>query len=555
MPTTVPAGPAVPLAVSDQEWSQAVHRERVLRPLLREKLTQVTIERLQFELELSRAQIFRLLKAFRAAPVTQSLLLKPRGTKAGATRLPPELERLIDAKLRKRYLQREKPTIAGTHKQIVRDCKTERLPSPSLTAIRSRVNAFPEREVMAARESSKAARARLDPVTPGPVADLPLDRVQIDHTLVDVHLLDTVHRLPIGRPWLTLLLDTATRMVLGLYLTLDAPSSGGVAMALSQAVRPKQDWLEHRSITLDWPACGTPRELHLDNAAEFTSVAMRRGCDQYGITLRHRPPGKPHYGGHIERLMGTLMGRLQALPGTAFSNVVARGDYPSEAKAILSLTELERIIALEILGPYHNEVHSTLGEPPIAAWTRGIVQRPPVLPADQAAFHFDFLPCTERTVQRHGIALFGITYFDRALSCLISQKATKHLVRFDPNDLSAIFVLMPNREYLRVPYAQLGHPPVSLWEYKATRKLLRTIGRQSVNETAVFEAIDAQRQTIADAARLTKSARRQQARLQNDAARRPSSIPPKSPRETYDDEVPSVPTVRPEDAWRMEEWP
>jgi len=543
------------LTVSDQEWAQAVHRERILRPLLREKLTQSTVERLQFELELSRAQIFRLLKAFRATPVTQSLLLKPRGTKAGATRLTPELEHLIATRLRKRHLQREKPTIAATHKQIVRDCQTERLPRPSLTAIRSRVHVLPERELMVAREGSKAARARLDPVMPGPVAKLPLDRVQIDHTLVDVHLVDSVHRLPIGRPWLTLLLDTATRMVLGLSLTLDAPSSAGVAMALSHAVRPKQRWLENRSITLDWPACGIPRELHLDNAAEVTSVAMRRGCDQYGIALRHRPVGKPHYGGHIERLMGTLMGRLQALPGTAFSNVVARGDYPSESKAILSLAELERVIALEILGPYHNEVHNTLGEPPIAAWTRGIVQRTPVLPADQAAFHFDFLPCAERTVQRHGIALFGITYFDRALSCLISQNATQYLVRFDPNDLSAIFVLMPNQDYLRVPYAQLGHPPVSLWEYKATRKLLRTIGRQSVNETAIFEAIDGQRQAIADAARRTKSARRRQARQQDGAARRSPSIPAKSSQDTYDDEVANVPTVRQEDAWRMEDWP
>src|SRR5690242_16472411 len=39
----------------------------------------------------------------------------------------------------------------------------------------------------------------------------------------------------------------------------------------------------------------------------------------------------------IERLMGTLMSRVHALPGTTFSNVVARGDYPAEQKAILTL--------------------------------------------------------------------------------------------------------------------------------------------------------------------------------------------------------------------------
>ena len=37
---------------------------------------------------------------------------------------------------------------------------------------------------------------------------------------------DEKYRLPIQRPWLTLLIDVATRMVGGYYLSLDPPSSG-----------------------------------------------------------------------------------------------------------------------------------------------------------------------------------------------------------------------------------------------------------------------------------------------------------------------------------------
>jgi hypothetical protein len=58
------------------------------------------------------------------------------------------------------------------------------------------------------------------------------------------------------------------------------------------------------------------------------------------------PPATPRFGGHIERLMGTLMTRVHALPGTTGSNVAARGNYPSEARAILTLCEFERILAL-----------------------------------------------------------------------------------------------------------------------------------------------------------------------------------------------------------------
>ncbi len=52
---------------------------------------------------------------------------------------------------------------------------------------------------------------------------------------------------------------------------------------------------------------GIPRTLHLDNAAEFKSRALRSGCREYGIELMYRPVGKPHFGGHIERLNKTLM--------------------------------------------------------------------------------------------------------------------------------------------------------------------------------------------------------------------------------------------------------
>jgi putative transposase len=42
---------------------------------------------------------------------------------------------------------------------------------------------------------------------------------------------------------------------------------------------------------MDWPMSGKPRLLYLDNAAEFKSEALRRGCEQHGIRLDYRPPG------------------------------------------------------------------------------------------------------------------------------------------------------------------------------------------------------------------------------------------------------------------------
>ena len=233
------------------------------------------------------------------------------------------------------------------------------------------------------------------------------------------------------------MLDVCTRCVLGLHVAFDAPSSAGVALAMAQAALPKEAWLASRGIALAWPMHGLPGTLHLDNAREFRARALRLGCQQHGIHIEHRPPATPRFGGHIERLMGTLMGRVHALPGSTFSNVAERGDYPSERKAVLSLAEFERVLALEVLGPYHNDVHSALGKAPAAAWAEGVASAPPRLPRDRDVFVLDFLPWKERMVCRDGVHLFGIAYYNGALAPLIGEPDRKVRVKYDPRDLGA----------------------------------------------------------------------------------------------------------------------
>jgi putative transposase len=73
------------------------------------------------------------------------------------------------------------------------------------------------------RAGAKAANDRFRPTRVLSTTDLlPLERVQIDHTLVDVIMVDEGDRLPIGRPWLTLAIDVASRAVLGFLVSLEA---------------------------------------------------------------------------------------------------------------------------------------------------------------------------------------------------------------------------------------------------------------------------------------------------------------------------------------------
>jgi putative transposase len=143
--------------------------------------------------------------------------------------------------------------------------------------------------------------------------------VQIDHTVIDLIVVDARDRQPIGRPYLTLAIDVFTRCVLGMVVTLEAPSAVSVGLCLAHVACDKRPWLEGLDVEMDWPMSGKPRLLYLDNAAEFKSEALRRGCEQHGIRLDYRPPGQPHYGGIVERIIGTAMQMIHdELPGTTF---------------------------------------------------------------------------------------------------------------------------------------------------------------------------------------------------------------------------------------------
>jgi putative transposase len=296
-----------------------------------------------------------------------------------------------------------------------------------------------------------------------------------------------------------------------------------------------------RGVAGDWPVEGRPERLHLDNAKEFHSEALKRGCEQYGIAVDYRPVRTPHYGGHIERLIGTMMGKVHLLPGTTFSDVRAKGDWKPEHTAAMTLDEIERWLAHAIVGVYHRDLHRGIGTTPLAAWERGILgdgQAPgrgaPTAVKDPRRFLIDFLPMERRLVRREGVFLHSIGYWSDVLRTWIGEQ-DRMIVRYDPRDLSRIHLLAPDGCYYDLSYRDLRRPPISLWEHRLALKRLREEGRVAIDEDTIFAAIDAMRGIADRASAATKTARRQrERRLRLDAVaieRRPagSMIEPAQP--------------------------
>ena len=495
---------------ADKNWKEAERRAKVLAALP-EQLEQSDVELATVELGISRATLFRWMKQFREDGRTSALLPVPRGPKRGMQQLDPDVEVIVSRLFEGLYATRRKPTRTRFWHEVAADCRTKGLAPPSIRRLGRWLEQKDQAKLMAKREGNDKAERRYL-ATPGTlIAEHPLEIVQIDHTKADVTVVDPVTRHPLGRPTLTLAIDVNTRMVLGFHLSLEPPSLLAVALCLTHAVMDKSFWLAARGIGTDWPARGIPKAIYVDNGAEFHARAFERACSDYQIELSHRPPGTPRYGGHIERLIGTMMGAIHLLPGSHFSNIFERGDLDAEAEAVMTLHELEIWLALEITGSYHARVHSVLDTTPLAVWTEGTGQVSSRMPADLQQFLVDFLPSEQRVLQRDGLHLFHIRYWSDELRWLMGEGSRKFTLKYDPRDLSRIFVLT-EEGIIEARPADLTRPAIALWEHKAARRALREAGRRAVDEELIFSTILTQRELVDGAERQTKATRRSQAR-------------------------------------------
>lgn len=500
------------LDIDDAAWREAVAREAIIRPLASKgRLSLVEIGAACRALGLRRSRLYTLIERYRAAPVTSSLAGDAPGPAKGSRLLSSDLEALIEEAIRDKYLTRQKPSISALHDHVRHLCRARGLTAPSWKAVRARVDLIDRRTLVGAREGAKAARDLFKPVVQEYRADHALHIVQIDHTPVDLFVVDAVHRRPIQRPWLTLAIDVASRMVAGFYLSLEAPSSASVALAIHHAVMSKSAWLAARGVHGDWPVAGLPDVIHVDNAPEFHGPGLERGAAEHGIKLIHRPVATPHYGGHIERLIGTIMGSVHLLPGTTFSDIVSRGTYDPERHAAMTLDELERWLALEIVGRYHAEVHSALHVPPIAAWQDAVAGRraPLRMPYDEKQFLYDFLPFEQRSIRRDGVRLFNLRYWDDVLSLGAGRLGRPLRVKYDPRDLSRVFVEGPDGTHWPIRYADLRRPRITLGEHRMALAKLKERGVRLTDEQLIFDTVEAQRELLEVATAATKLARRQ----------------------------------------------
>lgn len=514
----------------------------------------------------SRSTIYRWLENRRSSGSISALLRKPRDD-AGVSRLDEGVEEIITKHINKSYLTTNRRSMASVAKDIKKECSEAGLPVPDPSTVRARIYALDPKLVAEKRYGHKHADENFSPLKGSfPNANYPLAVVQIDHTPMDVIVVDEVWRKPIQRPYLTIALDVYSKMIVGFYISLDPPGALATGQCISMAILGKEKYLARLNLSdLPWDCWGKMRTIHTDNAKEFKGTMLGWAAKEHGINPERRPKGQPKYGGHVERGFRTFMAKVhEELPGTTFSNVQDRVDYDSEGKACMTLEAVEKWFTMYLLGYYHQHPHGGNDDlPPVYVWEQGLLHgtdnSPPTgVPAhvdNEEQLRLDFLPYFERTVQEYGIQNWGLTWYTDAIRRFIHARTggsgtpkKTFICRYDPRDLSRIWLYDDHAKlYIEVPFRDLTRPAVSLWEVKSAKRVNRAESKSATNETLIFKTIERMRKLVAEESEHTKSARRDQQRQKQweksrkTGAKKPSPARPVPTDVSADDDMPMKP--------------
>ena len=125
------------------------------------------------------------------------------------------------------------------------------------------------------------------------------------------------------------------------------------------------------------------------------------------------------------------------------------------------------------------------------------------------AFWVSFLPDAYRKLRPDGIWIHDLPYWSNALSSEVGRHPGDLLIKYDPRDVSRIFVQHPaSGHFIEARARNLGFPVISLREWKLARKAVLKKGRGERDDDQIMRTALAQRQIVADAIAKTAAARK-----------------------------------------------
>jgi len=371
-------------------------------------------------------------------------------------KLTTVLEIMIEECISEHYLRREKVTVDTVHAMLfdvieawnnAHKVKSEKITFPHKSTLKRRIRELDPYDVAVKKHGKEEADKRFKPVFSMLKLERPMQVVQLDHTKMDIMVLVPGMAKPM-RPYLTILLDQYSRMVVGMHIGFDPYGYTAVMLAVQNMVLSK-GWVNRKypDIVNANPAFGPAELILTDNGGEHHSISMKRSCQELGMLLKFCESKTPYQKAHVERFFRTLNTKLlHQMPGTTFSNTHEKGDYESEENAFLKFDQLVELVHEFIYDEYHVGYHRGIRCSPLEKMEDALKVwgLPPMrMGMEEMKFVTAALSSKKPKVQPYGVDWEHLTFNSHELSEL--RKNTHGTlqveVKYDPLDLSYIWVV------------------------------------------------------------------------------------------------------------------
>ncbi len=341
------------------------------------------------------------------------------------SRLPLTSLTLLQQSIDSIYMARERGSVtdvcADLRYRVDRENEfrsgNDKVPMPSLATVYRAIRSLDAFDVTVARRGKRIANITFRTSGLGVHVERILERVEIDHSPLDLFVIDERTMLPLGRPTVTIALDRYSRMPVGMHIGFQGPSVQSVLRCLRHAVVPKADLRDrYPDLQHDWPCHGRIRELVCDNGMEFHSDTLKRVGLELGMMVTFCPKRQPWFKGAVERFLKTLNFQFaHALPGTSFARWFHREDYDPQEQALVTYDQLMHVLTRWIVDVYAHSLHRGIQTTPHEKWVTGAAHFPPVLPSSVGDIDIMIGETQTRTLSHQGIELDNLRYNDPAL--------------------------------------------------------------------------------------------------------------------------------------------
>ncbi len=437
-------------------------------------------------------------------------------------RISPIIMNFISESIKSAYLKQTRITIKDLRSIVMEKIydhnqySNDNLICPPLSSFSRYVNKIPEYELVAGRVGKRIAERLFNPVGDGVKVTYPMERVEIDHTPVDVIIVDEMGEV-IGRPYFVMAIDKLTRYPLGFSIGM----SNGVGW--TEVMECIRHILTHKSfvkeaypfILNDWNAFGLPKTIVIDNGLEFKNKAMIDASYQIGFELQFCPPKVPQWKGSIERFFRSAnTGLFHTLPGTTRSNPQKLGDENPVELAELNFSTFLALIYKWIIDVYSQDLNKGAGGIPHKLWQIATEEFPICLPNSASEIAVLMGKVEYRQITRRGIVHQNLHYNSDELYKFFlkfnkenngSQQSFK--IKYNPLNIGQIYVYdnIIDKKWIKALCTnQTYSNNLTEWEHKEIQKYARNTYAK-INEFELVKSKAQIRQMIENGINYTKA--------------------------------------------------